>query len=325
MAGITFMATADEQVLTRFNVTSNASVSTTQARTNTRSFRVGGGTGCFLVRSVTGLMYARAAFFLTGSDGEGHIKFHEGSNLHFDVYIEIASGAVKVKDANTAVVGTYNVNAAINTWYVLEATGTIHDTTGTVTVKLNGVTVLTLTDLDTKFTGTTGICDAIRFTSQLSSANYTYVDDIMLRDDTWCGTGGIYLETVDGAGTDTDWTASAGAPYACVDEIPATFTDYIYSSTADHKSSFGLTAITNQDYAGITGVGAIAYGKLAAPGTANLLTYIDSGGTAALGSAVALDVSGVWVESYAVEDPDTTDPFDEAGINALLAGVKWTA
>ena len=55
-----------------------------------------------------------------------------------------------------------------------------------------------------------------------------YIDDICIRDDTWPGAGEIKMLSPSGAGAASDWSASAGNAFECVDELsPNGDDDYI--------------------------------------------------------------------------------------------------
>jgi hypothetical protein len=64
----------------------------------------------------------------------------------------------------------------INTWYYLEAQVVLHDTTGTLKLRLNGTTVLDLAGIDTKFGGTKTVFDTVRLAGGGSGATSNFDD-----------------------------------------------------------------------------------------------------------------------------------------------------
>jgi hypothetical protein len=68
-----------------------------------------------------------------------------------------------------------------NTYYYIEVQVRLHDTLGSVVVRRNGTPVLTLTNVDTRVTGT-AMFDRLRLGTQTSGATAIY-DDLYLRDD----------------------------------------------------------------------------------------------------------------------------------------------
>ena len=75
----------------------------------------------------------------------------------------VTSGAVQVTRGASTFLGASAAGLiAINTWNYIECQIKLHDTAGTVTVRVNGATVLTLTGQDTKNGGTKTVYDSIR-------------------------------------------------------------------------------------------------------------------------------------------------------------------
>jgi hypothetical protein len=85
------------------------------------------------------------------------------------------------------------------TWYYVELTVKLHDTAGTVTLRLNGAVVASGTGLDTKNAGTKAVYDSLQFRGGTSQA--FIVDDVYIRNDNAFGTG-VTIKT---------WTGSAFA------------------------------------------------------------------------------------------------------------------
>lgn len=91
-----------------------------------------------------------------------------GVTLHVAIRVE-TTGAITVLRAATTTGGGGTVLGASATgvilgtsvWQYLEAKVTLHDTTGSAEVKVDGTTVLTLTNVDTKNAGTKTVFDTI--------------------------------------------------------------------------------------------------------------------------------------------------------------------
>lgn len=329
--GILFMASADLQALDLWSVTSGATLSTTQARTGARSYRLGGGD--YLQKSLAsaGPFYLRAAVLTTiGLTGTPYcaLLLREGTTTHVNVQLNFSSGAIRVGrgagsgDEISTLLGTSAAGLLTpNAWAVVEVYAVAHDTMGAVTVKVNGVTVLTLTGVDTR-NGGAGVIDNLRIVNWLSS--YTYIDDVIVRDDGWPGRGGIYVLTPTGAGANADLTPSAGDPYACVDELPPTFDDYLSGASDDTGAihDLALSALP----AGLEifgGVGVLAYARLATAGSGALnVGYIDTPGSEAQYSAdVALSQSAQWVAGYFAQNASAAD-FTATQVGRLTAALK---
>lgn len=155
-----------------------------------------------------------------------------------------------------------------STWMYMECKLVVHDTTGSFEVKVDGVSVGTVSG-DTDLANGTDLCNNVSFTGHNFGANTTKLDDIYICD----GTGSInnnflgdcVVETIrpDGIGANTNWTPSAGANYAAVDEaLEDGDTTYVSSSTATNKDTYTFAAITsgNTDVRGV-GVTVVAERK----------------------------------------------------------------
>ena len=130
---------------------------------------------------------------------------------------------------------------------------------------------------------------------------------------------------VNGAGDLQEWTASAGAQYECVDDLPGDFTDYIYASgaTADVDSNFTFANLPLTP----TSIGAVmlvAQARAAAPGSVPVRTIAYSGATVANGTTVGVDVGTVSLKQIMDVDPATSAAWNEAGVNGLKGGVGIT-
>jgi hypothetical protein len=258
------------------------------------------------------------------------VSFRESATEHIYVSLNFTSGEVGVyKGVDNSVLGVYSAALTVNTWYCVEIAGTIHDSTGTVTVKLNGNEILTLSSKDTR-NGGAGVCNNVRIMHQyLSVLTYgdMYFDDVAFRDDQLPGQYGVYLAYVNAEATSgiKQWEASASTPDVCVSEIPATFTNYIYRANdeLDDQHEFEHVGIPNLNYESIAGVGVIALAKLASAGSGSAkVTYYDpanAGGEES--AALALDTSGMYVEGYFLDDYNG-DAFTRTSINQLYIGVR---
>lgn len=323
MAGITFMATADEGTTARWSSVTGPTLSSTQARTGTYSYRLGsGGKLNRVVASSATCPYVRAALFAT-SALIARIRFLESTTLHLVIQLDFTAGTVSVLK-NTTVLATYSAGLALNTWYCVECAGTIHDTTGTSTVKLNGETIaaLTLTDKDTQ-NGGTGVCDNVEVYA--AGDNYLYVDDVCFRDDALPGVGGVYLGTVNAEATAgvKEWAASAGDPNECVDEIPATMTDYISRATTeeDDQHEFEHAGIEDLTYASIAGIGVIALAQLSdGTGSAAVSYYDPTKAAGEQGVDVTLSTSPGYIDAYWIDDSEAA-AWTEVIVNRLYIGV----
>jgi hypothetical protein len=117
-----------------------------------------------------------------------------------------------------------------------------------------------------------------------------------------------------------DWTASAGDSYSCVDEVPASDADYIYTDTNADETEL---ALTDWDGAGKTPVLVTAWGRAqesAATGE-TLNIGVDSNGTDDVTGHV-LTSSWRYYDHVMAQDPDGPAAWSDAAIDALLWRVE---
>ncbi len=139
--------------------------------------------------------------------------------------------------------GTINTSA----WYEIQM---FANSAGDYAVKVDGSGVI-----DGSGAVFNGSFDEVRFgrVEAIGAVALTYYyDDIVLKDDTWPGSGRNLMMACDSAGTYTNWTTGTGTTFAEVDEIPNdSDTTYIRNSGGVNVAhSFGLL---NTTPAGITG------------------------------------------------------------------------
>lgn len=179
------------------------------------------------------------------------LQFKEGSTVHVEVRIE-AGGFFSALRGGTVQLTPFGTIARgiEDEWIYVECKCFVHDSTGTVEVKVNGEQVLNLTGQDTANGGTPTI-------NGIQVAGQGLFDDLVIWDLNGSNNtdylGDVEVEMVlpDGAGNSTQWTNVTGAAthWQAVDESPAVddLTTYIDTSTNTHLDLFtfaNLSSIT---------------------------------------------------------------------------------
>jgi hypothetical protein len=239
-------------------------------------------------------------------------------------------GTVSVRRGiyNGTILGTTTQSFPYNIWHYWEMKVTLHDTTGSVVVRLNNQTVLNLTNIDTKNGGTGSVIDYVHYyTSAVHGVKY---DDIYINDgsgsvdnDFW---GDIAIKTLvaNGAGNSTQLTSSTGANWSTTDEAfnttPNT-TDYVGASTPGLKDTYSLVDLP----AGTPLIKYISVGLYAAKSDAGSISarrVLRVNSTDYTGSDLVLAASYQWFWEYIRLSPNTSLAWTKAEIDAMEAGME---
>ena len=155
------------------------------------------------------------------------LGFYSDSAATFHLYMQIHStGALRVQRGDF--VTTLGTSAAgvitANTWHYIEVQATLHDTTGAVQVKVNGTSVLNVTNVDTKNAGTKTVLDTIKVMGTGNGGStLNQFDDLYLRTGSTCAFRGDINPTLPRpllVGTPSVFPASNTAATALTITVP---------------------------------------------------------------------------------------------------------
>lgn len=212
--------------------------------------------------------------------------------------------------------------------YFIEVKFEIHDTTGSYSVKLDGVEILSGTGVDTKVSGDTWNRFYIGYGGQSPYSGNYGIDDLYVCDlsgstnNDFLGDCRVLTLFPDGAGNSTEFTPSSGSNYACVDEASVDDdTSYVSSNIAADIDLYTFGALSYSPSA-IYGVQLSATAKRDS-GTRSLKQKSRVGGTTRdAGSSVSLTTSYAVQSTVLETDPDTAAAWTESGINASEFGFE---
>ena len=266
----------------------------------------------------------------SASAGCGIFRISDGTTNQITVMIN-GSGYIEVRRGNQAgtVLATSSTPMPIDTWVYVEAKVYIHDSQGSVLLKIDGTEYISVTDADTK-NSVNAYADRLYFGAQASTGALIYFDDLYVCDDTGSYNndflGDCRIETLfpDEAGSSTQWTPSAGSNYENVDDAGSNDGDSTYnsSSTADQVDLYGMAELTATPVA-IHGIQEAIVARKDDAGSRSVRVMLRSDGTNYdNGSDLSLSDSF----AHLVMPPRERDPSGEAWVkatvNALEAGVK---
>ena len=313
---ILFMASSELRTTDIFSWIYYTSVSSDYSRNGTYSFKA----------SSTSLS---GAIFSFNAVTEGYIKIAVKNSSSFQLIFRDIGSVVHLtlKIYNNYLILYRSTGTKIDEavyplqmgFKVIEVHWLINDSTGVCQVKVNGVQYINFSG-DTRNAGVASV-SSIRFQTD-SGVNY-YFDDIVVRDDTWPGRGGVYVLKPNAGSTNENWTASAGNPEDCVDDIPVSYTDYVSTSSLVDGTEhlFGIESLPYTTDS-IAAVGVFCNAKVTAASNAYIHTMLKANVTTDLGSDVGIDTSEQWLITYYDVNPDDSAAWEGADIDALEIGIE---
>jgi hypothetical protein len=238
----------------------------------------------------------------------------------------------------TTVLGTTTNALPVSTAAYVEWKVVIDNAAGSVEVRINGATGLSLAAQDTQQTATTGWTsvvlgqiDALANSGVgIGGASKTFdYDDLYVLDGSGAAPWNAFLGDLrvdvrvpTGAGTTTGWTPSAGANWQNVDDAaPDDDTTYNGTATVDAIDTF---VVQDAAVAGATiyGVQQCLSMKKMDAGTCTVAPVIRHSGTNLVGAAIAPGTTYAYSLIVHAANPGTAAPWTEADFNAAEFGYK---
>lgn len=246
-----------------------------------------------------------------------------GLNLRLTV-----GGEIAVYRSGTLLGTSSGANLRPNKWSYIECKATIHNTTGSVIIKINETQVLSLTSQDTQQGGTAEWRKYQLEGSGVFPDNFSFDDWYVLntsgsQNNDFLGSTRIDGVLPNAAGDATQWTPSAGANYAAVDENPADDdTTYVGSSTSTDQDLYNYASVPATLNV-IHGVQINTNVRETDVTDFTLKTLIKTGATTSADSAQAIAGTSYEVLHRIAElDPDTSAAWTSSGINGAQFGIE---
>lgn len=260
------------------------------------------------------------------------LELRENSTSHINVRLE-TSGLISVY-RSTTLLGTSSAGFTANTYAYFEIKAKVHNTTGTVDVKLNETSVLSLSGIDTQ-NGGTGFLNAFFLSTEMSSGSDTAGqnidwDDLYVCDsagsvnNTFLGDVRITCLTPSGAGNSAQFTPSTGSNYQNVDDsTPDGDATYNSSATVGNKDTF---AFTDPAAGGtIKGLQFASYAKKSDAGSRSLAHVTRHSGTDYDEATVALGTAYAFVMQIQELNPGTAAAWTVSDLSNAEFGYKVAA
>lgn len=224
-------------------------------------------------------------------------------------------------------VATSTRTLSLNQWNFIELKTHVDDVSGTMEVRVDGVSWVTFSG-DTRNAGTSPAIDVIGF-GTYAGVNQ-YIDDLYICNTT--GTvnndflGDVRIETIkpNANGSSSMFTGSDGNKidnYLLVNEATPSAADYVASSVAGDKDLYAFGDLSNPGSV-VKGVQINSFAAKSDTGLRSITNLVKSGATEATGSTTALSTSYNTTSDIKELDPATNAAWTVSGINGAEFGVR---
>lgn len=210
------------------------------------------------------------------------------------------------------------------TWHWVEVKVTLGTTNsnGAIEVKIDGTVRYSATGIDT-FNSSSDILDALFFTGRAGGG--VRLDDLIVMDSSGSSMndylGDTRIDTLipNSNGAATDWTASSGSQYQCVDDVLSGSndnTDYVYTDDAGELDLQMSNIVGNP--ATIHAVQTRVRATKTDVGTRLFRTNLLSGSSIGNGPTTGIGIGYGWMRNGIFQnDPDGDIPWTKAAVDAL--------
>ena len=257
------------------------------------------------------------------------VACREGTLTHSNIAVTTA-GAIRMRRGTTQLGTDSTFTFATNTRYRIEMRTVIADTGGLIEVRVDGVSVASVTGVDTR-DGSTGVAASIELASMIHSSGlgFTIFDNLTVNntagDAPTSWPGAKRIETIfPDSDASVQWTPSTGGlNYELVNDATPNLLTWVQSATVGHIDRYGLANLSGTPTS-IDAVELVYRASRSDAGTRTMRGFVRSGTTTSNGATVTPPnvPSGQYYRHQVNRDPDTSASWTPAAINALEAGVE---
>jgi hypothetical protein len=258
------------------------------------------------------------------------VACREGSSFHTNINIT-STGAIRMRRSTTQLGTDSTFTFALNTRYRFEMRTVIADSGGLIDVRIDGTSVASVSNVDTRDGGTSGVSSRVELRSMTHSSGIgnTIFDNLTVNDTSGAAPtswpGARRIETIFPNSDDSvQWTPSQGSlNYDLIKDATPDLLTWVQSNTAGQVDRYNL-----QDLSGtpttIDAVQLVTRAGRSDTGARTMRGFIRSGTTTANGATFtpAATPSGQYVRDTWHTNPDTNAAWTAAGVDALKAGVE---
>ena len=265
--------------------------------------------------------------------------FHDAPNNRDHIYVSVNSdGSISVTRSNTTgpaasggtVLGTSVAGIiSINNFYYIECKVLLSATVGTVTIRVNGIQVLNLTNQNTIHTAGATTYSSIWLSGLAGGIPNTDFDDLYVLDGSGSAPYNDFLGDVrvdaclpTGVGWANGFSPSAGANWQCVDDAtPNDDTDYNWTPNTGITDLF-VTQDAPVAGASVLGVQVNISAKKMDAGVCTVAPVVRTGGADVAGTAQGPTTVYTYLSQPYQINPVTSTPWTEATFNSSEFGYR---
>ena len=262
-----------------------------------------------------------------GSANQAFLRIVDADLVTLHMAVQVStSGALSVLRNTTTLAST-----AVGTvpddgqWHWYEFICTIHDTTGSYTLKMDGATVLTASNVDTRNGASTNVGSVNIRAHHSSGGVISTLEDIYIAD-TLLGEIRVEQLVPTGNGNYSQLTGSDGNStdnYRLVDEIPPSMTDYNGHATVGNKDTYTMGDLATAS-GSIFGVNVATMVTKSDAGAKSGRRVLRSSGTDNAGADLTVPTTPTvaHVSELLTSSPFTAAAWTVSEINGLEAGFE---
>ena len=258
------------------------------------------------------------------------------------VYIGIANSTNKIEIRRGNWTGTLLATSAtavipVNTWCHIQVKATLHDTTGSVEVKLDDAAAVSVSGVDTRNGGTLGTFSSLMIGSE---ANFGLADVLSWDDLYICDTtdatatqgaafndflGDVRIRTIlpSGAGSSTQLTPTgSGSNYENVNDVPPVTTTYNASGTSGHRDTYAMPDLSLSGGDSVLAVVTNTTGQRDNTTAISMKAAVKSSSTVGYGATTVLATARATFQDVFGDDPATSAAWTNAAVDAMEIGAE---
>lgn len=203
----------------------------------------------------------------------------------------------------------------LNTWTHFQFMVTFHNTAGAYELRINNTTVLSATNVNTRITSNNyanriGVGFSYADTCTIDFCDTYAFDDTGSSFNTWTNDSRVSPRRINGAGTYSQFTPSAGSNYQCIDDTtPDGDSTYVESSTVNAIDSYKMGALPTPA-SNVRALVHLIYAKKTDAGPKTFSPFLVSNSTEYLNPATyQLTDSYKYYQINYTENPVTSQPW----------------